>query len=102
MNSLMWTATTGAQDKRGGLRVASDLTDAEWAVIEPLLPTPSPIGRPPAWPMRDIVNAIFYALRGGIPWGMLPPCFPPRQTVYGWFAAGRDAGMWQSITPTIW
>ncbi len=98
MNSLMWTATTGAQHKRGGLRVASDLSDAEWAVIEPLLPTPSPIGRPPAWPMRDIVNAIFCGLRGGSPWRMLPPCFPPRQTVYGWFAAWRDAGMWQSIT----
>ena len=64
MNRLMWTATTRAQHKRGGLRFASDLTDAEWAVIEPLLPAPSPIGRPPARPMRDIVNAIFYGLRG--------------------------------------
>jgi transposase len=36
-------------------------------------------------------------LRGGIPWRMLPPFFPPRQTVYGWFAAWRDAGVWQTI-----
>ena len=97
MNTLMWTATTRAQHMRDGLRFASDLTDAEWAVLEPLLPAPSLVGRPPQWPMREIVNAIFYVLRGGIPWRMLPPCFPPRQTVYGWFAAWRDAGVWQSI-----
>jgi len=40
----------------------------------------------PRWPMREIINAIFYVPRGGITWRMLPPCFPPRQTVYGWFA----------------
>jgi len=41
--------------------------------------------------MREIVNAIFYVLRDGIAWRMLPPCFPPRQTVYRWFAAWRRA-----------
>lgn len=94
----MWTATTRAQHRRDGLRFASDLTDAEWAVIEPLLPPLSSVGRPPEWPLREIINAIFYVLRGGIPWRMLPPCFPPRQTVYGWFAAWRDGGVWQTIT----
>ncbi|RZA28855.1 MAG: IS5 family transposase [Proteobacteria bacterium] len=54
-------------------------------------------GRPPAWPMREIINAIFYVLRGGIPWRMLPDCFPPRQTVYGWFFAFRKKGAWESI-----
>ncbi len=93
----MWTAATRAQHRRDGLRFASDATDREWRVIEPLLPPLSPVGRPPEWPMREIVNAIFYVLRGGIPWRMLPPCFPPRQTVYGWFAAWRDGGVWQSI-----
>ena len=73
------------------------VTDAEWAVLEPALPKPSPVGRPPEWPMREIVNAIFYVLRGGIPWRMLPPCFPPRQTVYGWFSAWRDAGVWEAV-----
>ncbi len=97
MDIPMWTATTREQHKRNGLRFASDLTDAEWAVIEPLLPRVSTVGRPPEWPMREIVNAIFYVLRGGIRWRMLPPCFPPRQTVYGWFAAWRDAGVWQTI-----
>jgi putative transposase len=85
MNTAMRTATTRAQHMRDGLRFASDLTDAEWAVLEP----PASVGRPPEWPMREIVNAIFYVLRGGIAWRMLPPCFPPRQTVYSWFAAWR-------------
>jgi transposase len=47
--------------------------------------------------MREIVDAIFYALRGGVPWRMLPTCFPPRQTVYGWFAAFRDAGVGEAL-----
>ena len=97
MDMPMWTTATRAQHKRDGLRFVSDLTDAEWAVIAPLLPQPAGVGRPPEWPMRELVNAIFYVLRGGIAWRMLPPCFPPRQTVYGWFAAWRDAGLWQSI-----
>jgi transposase len=94
----MWTATTRAMHVRDGLRFASDLTDAEWAVLESLLPPASHVGRPPQWPMREIVNAIFYVLRGGISWRMLPPCFPPRQTVYGWFTAWRLARVWEAIT----
>ena len=93
----MCTPTTRALHSRDDLRFASDVTDAEWAVLAPLLPPLSPVGRPPAWPMREIVNAIFYVLRGGIPWRMLPDCFPPRQTVYGWFLAFRDKGAWESI-----
>ena len=93
----MWTAATRAQHSRDELRFASDLTDAAWAIVAPLLPAGSPVGRPPRWPRREVVNAIFYVLRSGVPWRMLPPCFPPRQTVCGWFAAWRDAGTWQQI-----
>jgi transposase len=93
----MWTVTTRAEHRRDGLRFASDLTDAEWAVLETLLPPPTGKGRTPDWPMREIVNAIFYILRGGCPWRMLPPCFPPRQTVYGWFARWRDRGVFAAI-----
>ena len=93
----MWTTITRAQHRRDGLRFPSDLTDAEWAALAPLLPAASAVGRPPAWPMRDIVEAIFYVLRGGISWRMLPQCFPPRQTVYGWFAYFRDSGVWESV-----
>jgi transposase len=93
----MWTATTRAEHRREGLRFPSDLTDAEWAVLEPLLPAPSPVGRPPSWPMREIVNAIFYVLRGGSPWRMLLDSLPPHQIIYGWFAAFRDAGVWETL-----
>lgn len=97
MDRLMWTPTTRAEHRRERLRFASDVTDAGWAVLEPLLPLPAAVGRPPAWPMREIVNAIFYVLRGGIPWRMLPDCCPPRQTVYGWFLAFRERGVWESV-----
>jgi transposase len=93
----MWTTATRAQHRRDAPRFASDLTDAEWAIVEPLLPPVCGIGRRPRWPRREIVNAIFYVLRSGAQWRMLPPCFPPRQTVYGWFAAWRNAGIWQQI-----
>ena len=79
----MWTAATRAQHAPDGLRFANGLTDAEWAIVARLLPPASPIGRPPRWARGEIVNAIFYVLRGGVPWRMLPGCFPPRRTVYG-------------------
>ena len=93
----MGTLTTRVQHSRGDLRFASDLTDAEWAVLEPLLPVPSPIGRRPTWPMREFVEAIFHVLRGGVSWRILPKCVPPRQTVHCWFAAFRDAGVWEAV-----
>ena len=55
----MWTPTTRRQHSRDGLRYETDLTDKEWRLIEPHLPPPSGYGRPRAWPMREIVNAIF-------------------------------------------
>ena len=63
----MWTATTSAQHARKGTDLPSDLTDAEWAVLEPFLPTASTVGRPREWPMRRIVDAMLYLLRGGLP-----------------------------------
>lgn len=47
--------------------------------------------------MREILDAIVHVLRGGVPWRLLPPCFPPRPMVYGWFAAFRDAGVWEGL-----
>ena len=77
----MWTDPTRVQYARAGLALPSDLTDAEWAVLEPFLPPPAFVGRPRKWPMRRIVEAILYVLRGGLPWRMLPPGFPPVSTV---------------------
>src|SRR5260221_13974863 len=78
---------------REGLGFDSDMTDAKWTVLEPILPPQAGIGRPAEWPMREIVNAIFYVLRGGIAWRVLPKDFPPWQTVYRWFARLRDEGV---------
>ena len=77
----MWTDTTLAQHARKGPGLPSDLTDAEWALVEPFLPPASPFGRPREWPMRRIVDAMLYLLRGGLPWRMVPPGFPPAPTV---------------------
>lgn len=97
MDSLMWTPATRAQHSRDGLRYGSDLTDAEWRLLEPLLPPARARGRDRQWPMRELVNAIFYVMRAGCPWRMLPDCFPPWSTVYRWFAILRDADVWKSI-----
>ena len=93
----MWTPTTRAQHSRTGLRYGSDLTDAEWRLLSPFLPPPSCSGRHRKWEMREVVNAIFYALRGGCAWSLLPKCFPPWPTIYRWFARFRDDGTWETI-----
>ena len=59
----MWTPTTREQHSRKALRYQTDLTDAEWVVIEPHLPPAHGTGRPRSWPMREIVNGIFYVMR---------------------------------------
>ena len=86
----MWTPATRRRHSREHLRYASDVSDEDWALLEPHLPAPCLTGRPRAWPMREIVNAIFYVLRSGCAWRLLPDSFPPRQTVYGWFLRLRD------------
>src|ERR1700712_1836200 len=93
----MWTPTTRAQHSRAGLRYGSDVTDAEWAILSPFLPAPRTCGCPRKWEMREIVNAIFYVLRGGIAWSLLPKDFPPWPTAYRWFARFRDDGTWERI-----
>jgi putative transposase len=59
----------------------TDLTDAEFAILEPLLPPREARGRPRAVALREILDAIFYVLRGGVPWRMLPDGFPCWKTV---------------------
>lgn len=93
----MWTPTTRRQHSRMGLRYETDLTDAERAVIEPLMPRPAPCGRPLVWTPREILNAIFYVLRGGISWRLIPKDLPPRSTTYGYFSRWRDTGLFGRI-----
>jgi transposase len=88
----MWTPATRQQHSRP---VPPDtrpiLTDAEWRVIAPHLPKPCATGRPRAWPMREIINGIFYVMRAGWPWRILPNDLP-RGTICRWFAIWRDDG----------
>jgi putative transposase len=93
----MWTATTRRQHSRAGLRDASDVTDAAWRIQETLLPGPACRGRRWAWPLREIINAIFYVLRTGCAWRLLPDSFPPWRTVYRWFAQLRDGGVFEAL-----
>jgi transposase len=97
----MWTPATRRQHSRDHLRYETDLTDAEWALIEPLMPAPKQRGRPWAWPLREILNAIFYVLRGGVAWRLLPNDLPPRTTVYRWFAHWRDTGLFERINHAL-
>ena len=97
----MWTDTTRALHARSGLALPTDLTDAEWGKLEPLVPPPAATGRPRKWKMRKIIEAILYLLRGGLPWRMLPPCFPPASTVRRWFYLWRDSGLWLGINHTL-
>src|SRR5919106_447727 len=60
----------------------SDLTDLEWALLGPLLSSAEKRGRPPKWPARRVADAVFYLLRSGCAWWMLPREYPPWQTVY--------------------
>ena len=93
----MWTETTRHKHARKGLRYSSDLTDEEWAVLEPLLPPRSRLGRPAKWSRRTIIDALLYILRSGQPWRMLPGDFPPMTTVQRYFYAWRDGGLWVTI-----
>lgn len=97
----MWTPTTREQHSRKALRYQTDVTDAEWAVIEPHLPAACSTGRPRVWPMREIVNGIFYVMRAGCPWRLLPSDFPPWETLYRWFGAFRDDGRFERINHAL-
>jgi transposase len=70
----------------------TDLSDAEWSVLEPLLPPPARTGRPLKWSRRLMAEAIFYLVRSGCAWRMLPRHFPPWPTVYAQFARWRRDG----------
>jgi transposase len=80
---------------------SSSITDAQWAVLEPLLPPPGNTrgkgGRSEKHPRRLVLGEIFYLVRGGIAWAQLPREFPPHQTVYGAYRRWARDGSWQQI-----
>jgi putative transposase len=75
----------------------TDLSDAQWAILEPLVPSVKPGGRPPIHDRRELVNAMLYVLRSGEAWRLLPHDLPPWQTVYHYFRLWRDDGTWERI-----
>ena len=93
----MWTPATRRHHSRASLRYETDLTDAEWAVIAPFMPEPAACGRPATWTTREILNAIFYVLRGGIAWRLIPKDLPPKSTAFGYFSRWRDEGLFGRI-----
>ena len=84
---------------------SSSVTDAEWAILEPLLPAPGSTagrgGRPEKQCRRVIADAILYIVRGGIAWRQLPVEFPPAATVYAVFARWARSGGWQRILDAL-
>ena len=82
------------KDKRG---YATDLTDAEWAVLAALIPRAKRGGRPEKYPQRAILNGIRYVTRSGCAWRLLPHDFPPWATVYHYFRKWRKDGTWKRI-----
>lgn len=98
---MPWTEITRAQYQREGLRFASDMTDAEWALIARRLPARRRLGRPRTTDLRRIVEAILYVLATGCQWRALPSDFPPRSTVQGYFYTWRDTGLWQRIVTAL-
>jgi putative transposase len=98
----MWTKKHRETYVRVGGRYPSDMTDAEWALLERLIPAAKHGGRPRKTDMRAAINAILYLLRTGCPWRYLPlDGFPPRSTVYNIFRNFQRDGVWDAIWETL-
>lgn len=88
-------------DREARKPYSTDLTDAQWGLLEPHLPPAKRGGRPRTTDLREVVNAILYLNRGGIQWELLPHDFPAKSTVYDYFAFWRNNGTWQRILDVL-
>ena len=79
----------------------ADLTDAQWAVLQPLLPVGKKPGRPPKWSKRQLIDGIRWRVRVGAPWRDVPPEYGRWQTVYGLFRRWQRAGVWQRTVTAL-
>jgi len=82
-------------------RYPSDLSDAQWMRLAPMLPPAVPGGCPRTHPTRDVMDALRYVLRGGIAWRALPHEYPPWQTVYHYFRMWRQDGTWERLNDEL-
>ena len=78
-----------------------DLTDAQWGLLQPLLPVGAKPGRPPKWSKRQLIDGIRWRVRVGAPWRDVPSVYGPWQTVYGLFRRWQRAGVWPRILTAL-
>ena len=97
----MWTLAARTEVARESLPYAICLTDAEWAVVEPLLPAPAAIGRPWRWPLRAVFDGLLYVLRTGCTWRHLPLEFQLWGTVHRWFLRLSQAGLFERLAHSL-
>lgn len=98
---MAWNDTAREEYKRTGSGYPSDMTDREWAIIEPVLPPAKRGGRPRTTDLRKVMNAILYIASSGCQWRMLPRDFPPVSTVRVYFYAWRNMGLWSTINQLL-
>jgi transposase len=79
----------------------ADLTDAQWAVLQPLLPKGRKSGRPPKWSKRQLIDGIRWRGRVGAPWRDVPPRYGPWQTIYGLFRRWQRDGTWARMLTAL-
>jgi len=82
-------------------RYASDVSDQEWDYLEGLIPAAKKGGRPRTVDLREVMNGIFYMVRTGCQWGMLPHDFPAKGTVYHYFNTWRKNGTWEAMNRVL-
>ena len=80
---------------------STDLSDEEWGCLEPHVPAPNKRGRPKTHTTREVLDAIFYVLKSGCPWRLLPRDFPPWETVYWWFRKWRIDGTFEHLNAAL-
>jgi transposase len=79
----------------------ADLTDAQWAVLEPLLPRGKKPGRPRKYPLRQLIDGIRWRVRTGVPWRDVPEQYGPWQSVYGLFRRWQRDGTWRRVVTAL-
>jgi transposase len=98
----MWTIENRPRYNRDKLRYPSDLTDAEWALVAPLIPPAKRGGRKRSVDVREVVNGLMYVLSTGCQWRYVPKDLPPRSTLFSYFGLWTWAGVIDRIHPAIY
>ena len=98
----MWTVENRARYDRSKLRYPTDLTDAEWALVAPLIPPAKRGGNKRTVEVREVVNSLMYVLGSGCQWRAIPKDLAPRSTAYGYFARWDWDATLGRIHPTLY